>query len=125
MHGRFNWNELMTNDLAKAKAFYGQALGWTFEPFPMEEGEYWIAKARDGTAVAGLMPIAPDDDQSQPGWLSYTAVDNVDQCVNTVRSGGGAILQEPMDIPNVGRIAIIEDPAGAVIGVMTPVMPSA
>ncbi len=121
MSGKFNWNELMTNDINRAKAFYGQALGWTFDPFPMPDGEYWIAKAPDGTPTAGIMPMDPQDTESQPGWLSYVQVDDLDARIRAVRAGGGNILQEPLDIPNVGRIAVVEDPAGAVLGFMTPV----
>jgi predicted enzyme related to lactoylglutathione lyase len=121
MHGKFNWNELMTDDIAKAKAFYAQALGWTFEQFPMPDGEYWIAKASDGTPTAGIMPLDPQDNESSPGWLSYVQVDNLDNCIQSITSAGGNILQEPLDIPNVGRIAVVEDPAGAVLGLMMPV----
>lgn len=120
MSGKFNWNELMTNDIAKTKAFYGQALGWTFEPFPMPDGEYWIAKAADGQPTAGIMPMDPQDTESQPGWLSYVQVDNMDTSVGAVRAAGGNVLQEPMDIPNVGRIAVVEDPSGAVLGFLMP-----
>lgn len=121
MSGRFTWNELMTNDIARTKAFYGQTLGWTFDPFPMPDGEYWIAKAPDGTPAAGIMPMDPQDTESQPGWLAYVQVDDLDRAVMAVTGAGGQILQPAMDIPNVGRIAVIEDPAGAVIGLMKPV----
>lgn len=121
MSGRFNWNELMTNDVNRAKQFYGQTLGWTFEPFPMPDGEYWIAKAADGSPTAGMMPMDPQDTESTPGWLSYVQVDNIDRAVGAVQASGGNVLQEPMDIPNVGRIAVVEDPAGAVLGFLQPV----
>lgn len=121
MSGRFNWNELMTNDINRAKQFYGQTLGWTFEPFPMPDGEYWIAKAADGSPTAGIMPMDPQDTESTPGWLSYVQVDNIERAVGAVQASGGNVLQEPMDIPNVGRIAVVEDPAGAVLGFLQPV----
>ena len=82
MSGKFNWNELMTDDINRAKAFYGQTLGWTFEPFPMPDGEYWIAKAPDGTPTAGIMPMDPEDKESQPGWLSYVQVEDLDARLN-------------------------------------------
>ena len=56
-NGTFYWNELMTNDLDRAKAFYGAALGWTFEAMPMPEGStYWVAKQGD-RPVGGLMDM--------------------------------------------------------------------
>jgi predicted enzyme related to lactoylglutathione lyase len=43
-HGHFHWNELMTRNPEQAKSFYGAAIGWTFEPMPMPDGTYWVAK---------------------------------------------------------------------------------
>ena len=39
------------------------------------------------------------------------------------RDAGGVILRDSFDVPEVGRIAIIQDPTGAAMGVMTPNMP--
>ena len=50
-------------------------------------------------------------------------MDNIEQTVSTVQAAGGNILQDPLDIPNVGRIAVVEDPAGAVLGFLQPAMP--
>ena len=41
-HGTFSWRELMTNDVAKAKAFYGATLGWTFDDMPMQTGTRYM-----------------------------------------------------------------------------------
>ena len=47
-HGKFYWNELMTRDPDRAKAFYADTLGWTFDPMTAGGGPtYWIAKAGD------------------------------------------------------------------------------
>ena len=46
-HGTFCWNELMTRDIERAKRFYRDTIGWTFEPMPMDWGTYWIAKSGD------------------------------------------------------------------------------
>jgi len=50
-HGTFSWNELMTNDVAKTKAFYGATLGWTFSDMPMQAGVYTLAHS--GPAMVG------------------------------------------------------------------------
>ena len=42
-HGQFHWNELMTWSVDKAKAFYADTLGWSYEPFPMADGGNYIA----------------------------------------------------------------------------------
>jgi predicted enzyme related to lactoylglutathione lyase len=119
-HGTFMWNELMTTDVEKAKAFYAKTIGWNIEAMPMPNGTYWIAKV-DGKPVAGLMAMMPDVPAgTPPHWFSYLEVDNVDARVKAVTANGGKVMRPPFDIPDVGRIAIIADATGAAMGLMTP-----
>ena len=120
-HGKFHWNELMTRDVEKAKKFYGETLGWTFEAMPMPDGgTYWVAKMGD-TPVGGMCPQGPEHGGAPDSWGAYIAVDDVDARLEEGKAGGGKVLLEPFDVPGVGRIAIIQDPNGAAIGWMTPV----
>ena len=119
-HGTFYWNELMTNDVDKARAFYTTVIGWTFESMPMPEGSYLIAQ-HDGKPVAGMMAmlgIVPDG--VPPHWMSYLAVDDIDARVAAAEANGAAILRPSFDVPGVGRIAILTDPTGAAMGWITP-----
>ena len=118
-HGAFAWNELMTTDVEKAKAFYAKTLGWTIEEMKMPNGSYWIAKA-GGTMVAGIMSTSMMPAGTPSHWFSYIDVDNVDTRVKAVAANGGKVVREPFDIPDVGRIAIVADATGAMIGWMTP-----
>lgn len=119
-HGAFHWNELITNDVEKARAFYSETIGWTSEQFPMEEGAYWIIKAGD-VPVAGIMSMmAPIPAGTPPHWFSYLAVDDIDARLQKATMAGATIMREPFDVPGVGRIAILADPTGAVVGWMTP-----
>jgi len=103
-HGHFHWNELVTRDVEKAKKFYGDTIGWTFDGMPMPDGTYWVAKMGD-QPVGGLFPIAGPQWEGVPEhWMSYLAVDDVDARV-----------------PGVGRIAILTEPGGAGVGWITPV----
>jgi hypothetical protein len=57
-HGKFHWNELMTRNVERAKKFYSETLGWTFDSMPMPGGgTYWLAKIGDEPA-AGMFDIA-------------------------------------------------------------------
>jgi predicted enzyme related to lactoylglutathione lyase len=56
-----------------------------------------------------------------PNWTGYVAVDDVDAAVEKLKGFGGSVIRPPEDIPGVGRFAIVADPAGAVIAIMTPV----
>ncbi|HUK58101.1 MAG TPA: VOC family protein [Stellaceae bacterium] len=119
-HGAFMWNELMTADVEKAKSFYGKTLGWAIEEMKMPEGSYWLAKV-SGTPVAGMMNMTgmvPAG--TPPHWFSYVEVDDVDRRAKDAEANGGKVHRAPFDIPDVGRIAIIEDATGAMVGLMTP-----
>ena len=120
-HGKFYWNELMTRDLERAKKFYADTLGWTFDPMSAGGGPtYWIIKA-GGEMVGGLFDISGHEfDQVPESWMSYIAVDDVDARVAKAVKAGAQVMKPAFDIPGVGRIAILREPGGAGIGWMTP-----
>ena len=120
-HGHFHWNELMTHDVEAAKAFYGDIVGWTFNAMEMPQGgTYWIGMDGDKPA-GGIFPMSGSEFEGMPAqWMSYLAVDNVEDCVEKAKAAGAAVVQPVMNIDGVGRIAMIKDPTGAVLGWMTP-----
>ncbi|MDP2620152.1 MAG: VOC family protein [Hyphomicrobiales bacterium] len=119
-HGHFYWNELMTRDVEGAKEFYGKTIGWSFQGMPMENGTYWIAMVGE-TPVGGIMEMKGDRFEGvPPHWFSYIAVDDVDARVTEIKAGGGEVLRPVFEVPGVGRIAILKDASGAVIGWITP-----
>ena len=112
--GHFSWNELIAADVAGAAAFYSKLLGW--ETVPFDGGMPYTLFKKNGTEVGGLMtmPGVP------PHWLSYVTVESADACAARAAELGGTICKPPFDIPNVGRIAIVQDPQGAAIGLFQP-----
>jgi uncharacterized protein len=120
-HGKFVWNELNTRDIEGAKRFLSTRLGWTFESMPIPDGTYWIAKKRE-ERIGGLYDMNGDAHcKDMPEhWLSYIAVDNVDERYKKALAAGAKEGRAPFDIPNVGRIAILQQPGGAMIGWITP-----
>lgn len=70
-------------------------------------------------SVAGLMKWPEGHDNLPSCWQSYISVDDVDATVEKAKELGGQTHLEPMDIPDVGRIAVISDPVQGVVGVMT------
>ena len=122
-HGKVWWNELNTRDAKGACDYYAATFGWTYDNMPMDggAGDYFIAM-RDGSPTAGILDIAiiPGMEQVPPHWFTYFAVDDVDASAQATVAAGGRVQREPWDIPGVGRIAIIEDPTGAMMGLMTP-----
>jgi predicted enzyme related to lactoylglutathione lyase len=116
-HGHFHWNELMTHDVEKAKKFYADTLGWSYEGMPMPEGTYWVASA-GGEPVGGIADAGSDG--APEAWIGYIAVDDVDARTKKAVQAGAKVLQPAFDIPGVGRIVILAEPGGAAIGWMTP-----
>lgn len=110
---RFNWPEVSTTDAAKSVAFYTALFGWTDQP--VMEGGYHILQA-GGKDAAGLYELMPDQTARgvRPRWLNYVEVANTDASAAKAKSLGGTVLNEPFDVPGVGRMAQIEDPTRAV-----------
>jgi predicted enzyme related to lactoylglutathione lyase len=121
-HGKFIWCELMTHDTAAAADFYKSVVGWTTDDMTVEGLPPYTIFNADGVGVAGLMdfPAELEGQGIPPNWTGYVAVDDVDQTVKDVAAAGGTVRRPPEDIPTVGRFAVIADPHGAVICVMTP-----
>jgi predicted enzyme related to lactoylglutathione lyase len=121
-HGKFYWNELMARDVAGAKKFYADTLGWSYDAMPMGPGEtYWIAKI-GGEPVGGLFDISSPDYNGVPeGWMPYIAVDDVDTRVKAAVKAGAKVMKPAFDVHGVGRIVVLKEPGGAGIGWMTPV----
>jgi hypothetical protein len=118
-HGTFVWNELNTWEPEKAKAFYEAAMGWSFDAMPMGPATYWIAKVGDKMA-GGIFPMtSPEFDGIPSHWFAYVEVDDVDARVAKIEAAGGTIVRPAFDVPTIGRIAIVKDPTGAVLGWMT------
>lgn len=116
-HGAFSWSELITTDPAAAAAFYGELFGWQVQPPMPEMGNYRIA-ALGEEMVAGIMPPPPDAPPMPPHWGVYITVAHCDQAVEKAVALGGRLLMPPMDVPTVGRMAVLQDPQGAVFSVM-------
>jgi len=117
--GAFSWNELMTSDPDAALAFYQPLFGWTVETMPMPSGTYHVVKVA-GTSVGGAMKLPAESAEGgmPSSWGSYVTVSDADAICEKAKSLGGHVVRDPVDIPGVGRLAVIVDPQGAAINVM-------
>ncbi len=117
--GMISWHELMTGDVGGAKQFYSELLGWEYQEFPMEEGgSYWVAKVGE-EGVGGIMGTPPAAAGVPPHWGLYITVDNVDATVKKAEQIKAKVLVPPVDIPKVGRFAVLQDPQGAAFAIIT------
>ena len=121
--GAFSWCELMTTDPTAASTFYGELFGWKLETINMGM-PYHVVKVGE-SAIGGIMGMPPNAAPGMPpSWMAYVTVADVDALVKRVATLGGKVHMPPTDIPNVGRFAVIQDPQGAFLNVITYVMPA-
>ncbi|MGI9647829.1 MAG: VOC family protein [Acidimicrobiia bacterium] len=121
-HATLSWNELMTDDTAAATQFYTDVFGWRAETTEMPGGLYtsfWADGNVEGNAAAGMMAKTEDMGDFPNYWGVYFSVDDVDAILGAVKDNGGQVLMPPMDIPQVGRMAVVQDPQGASMSVIT------
>ena len=116
--GEFSWNELMTTDVKGAKVFYGELLGWEMQDIHPGGMDYTMAKLGD-REIAGIMAIPENAAGMPPTWGGYVTVNNVDALLPQVEKLGGKLCVGPQDIPDVGRFAVIQDPQGAMLSLIS------
>ena len=113
--GKFVWYEYMGHDLDAAVDCYSHVVGGTFVDNDMAGFSYKIANTGD-YGVAGLMTI-PEHARAMgvpPNWTGFVWVNDLEAGIEKLQSAGGKLMNGPMDIPNVGRAAVVADPYGAV-----------
>ncbi|MBV1708018.1 MAG: VOC family protein [Hyphomicrobiales bacterium] len=117
----FVWYELSTTDMAAARGFYGAVLGWGADDMNMPGMPYTVVKAGD-VPIGGIMNLPDHLAQAcvPPHWIAYMACDDVDATAKAMQADGATIHLAPTDIPNVGRFAVMADPAGAHFNLFKP-----
>ena len=114
--GTFSWADLMTSDAADAQRFYGELHGWEFESMPMPEGGVYVMARKGGQNVAALS----ESDEQPPHWNNYVTVDSADAAASRAQELGGTVVMPAFDVMDVGRMAVVQDPTGAMLCVWEP-----
>ena len=113
------WIDTAQPNPEAALDFYGALFGWEFAgPGAMPgdpPGRYYVARVR-GKDVAGIGSQLPGS-PTTPGWMTYIAVKSADAAADRARGAGAAVVAGPFDAPPAGRMAVIQDPAGARLAV--------
>jgi predicted enzyme related to lactoylglutathione lyase len=111
------WQELATGDVEAAKKFYSTVFGW--DPQTKGEGAAQYTEIyADGKPIGGMMAIQAEWGNVPPNWTVYYDVADCDACVEKAKSLGANVCMPPVDIPNVGRFAVLQDPQGAAFNVI-------
>jgi predicted enzyme related to lactoylglutathione lyase len=120
--GTFCWFELGTTDEAGAKKFYSELFGWTVVDYPMgDQGTYHMLQ-KNGLDVGAFYKLM-DDQVKQgvpPHWMPYVSVESAANAAEKAKQLGGTVIAGPMDVMEHGRLAVIQDPTGAMFSVWEP-----
>lgn len=117
--GEFSWVELSTTDQAAEKKFYGQLFGWTANDAPMGPNNFYTMFEIQRKPVAAAYTL-PEDQKAggvPPHWMLYIAVENADATANRTAELGGKVMAPAFDVFEFGRMAVLQDPTGAVFSV--------
>ena len=115
------WHELNTWEPEVAIAFYGRTLGWQFDAAPLPDGsDYWIA-IKEGRPVGGVFALTAPAYAGIPShWMTYMAVADIAQAERDAANAGGEIMRPAAHVPGVGKLSVVADSTGAVIGLIEP-----
>jgi uncharacterized protein len=111
--GTFCWADLGTADHEAAARFYGGLFGWVPESRPVPGGGLYTVMRLDGKEVAALR-------EGPPAWLSYVSVEDAEASVARLRELGGMVVDGPTDVGTAGRMALVQDPQGALLAFWQP-----
>lgn len=116
------WFELGTTDQEGAKIFYSELFGWTTVDSPMAPGETYTMFKKGGRDVGGGYKLMPSmlEQGVPPHWMVYFATANADESAAKVDELGGMLMQGPFDVMDYGRMAVCQDPTGAMFSLWQP-----
>lgn len=115
--GEIHWNELQSTDVEADLQWLKETFGLTADRMEMPDGPYYVLK--QGDAMTGGV-MAASNPQAPSMWLSWVHVADVDETLTKVVKEGGTAHTDIMEIPDVGRMAVVADPTGGVFGIITP-----
>ena len=123
MPGKIVWRDLLTNDPAASQKFYGELFGWTFESVGTasnltDDSAYTLIR-HNGKLIGGMIDtIALNKRRDISQWVVLMSVDNLDARVETAKASGGEVLTPPTDLQDRGRLALVRDAEGALLGLL-------
>ena len=120
--GSFCWTELATTDMVSARKFYSGLFGWTVNTVPVGETREYTMMQIAGKDVAALAELKNGERERGvlPHWFCFVSVASADRTVSSAEELGGKVLAGAFDVLDSGRMAVIQDPTGAMIGLWEP-----
>jgi uncharacterized protein len=120
--GTFAWPELATTDQKAGVAFYRALFGWDLNEVPTGPGETYSMFQMRGKEVGAAYTMRPEERQHNipPHWNTYVTVTSADEAAKRAEGLGAKVMAPPFDVMDAGRMAVIQDPQGAIFQVWEP-----
>jgi predicted enzyme related to lactoylglutathione lyase len=120
--GSFCWPELATTDQGAAIAFYRDLFGWDVNDQPMGPGETYSLFRLRGKDAGAAYTMRPEERKAgaPPHWNAYVKVSSADDAARRAQELGATVFAPPFDVMESGRMAVLQDPTGAVFQVWQP-----
>jgi predicted enzyme related to lactoylglutathione lyase len=120
--GSFCWIELGTTDQPAAKSFYQALFGWTPADMPMGPDDFYTIFKLEGRDAAAAYTLLPEQRAQgvPPNWMLYIMVVSADDAAKRAAELGGTVLKDAFDVFDAGRMAVLQDPTGAVFCAWEP-----
>jgi len=116
------WVQLLSGKSAEAADFYKKALGYEVAEDTRTARTDDFLLSSGGFTCAGLTPLP--EGKGRPGWLGYLRVAETKEVVAAAKALGARVLLEQGE-PDKLQIAIIADPLGGAIGLLSMPAPAA
>lgn len=117
--GKFVWFDLITDDIAATRRFYGNVFGWGFRPVEGAPKSY-VAIENGGTTIGGVfVPGERVRETAAARWIALMSVENIHRAVHYVGQNGGMVVVPPRTVAGRGTYALCRDPEGALFGLLT------
>lgn len=113
--GSIAWHDLTVDDADSVRDFYASVVGWTHSAASMGDYSDYVMES-EGDGVAGVCHRRGGNADIPAQWLMYVIVADLDHSLAEVKAHGGKIVVGPKDMGTTARYCIIQDPAGAVLG---------
>jgi predicted enzyme related to lactoylglutathione lyase len=118
--GTPSWVDLASTDVDAAKPFYERLFGWTYDDSPTPDGGTYTMAMSKGKPVCGIMAQPPNMAGMPSMWSTFVSVEDVDASIAAAEAAGGSVNVPAMDVMDAGRMAVLQDPTGAVICLWQP-----
>lgn len=121
--GKIIWRDLLTDDPAASQRFYGELFGWTFENVGkasnLKSDSTYTLIRHNGQLIGGMIDsVALNNRSDISQWVVSMSVEDLDARVDAITAAGGRVMTPPTDLQERGRLALIRDAQGALIGLL-------